>query len=30
MTYVFSAAAAPEALAAVLSGTGGRTVTLTF
>jgi NADPH:quinone reductase-like Zn-dependent oxidoreductase len=27
---VFSAAAAPEALAAVLSGTGGRTLTLTF
>ena len=27
---VFSAAAASEALAAVLSGTGGRTVTLTF
>ena len=27
---VLSAAAAPEALAAVLSGTGGRTVTLTF
>jgi hypothetical protein len=27
---VFPAAAAPEALAAVLSGTGGRTVTLTF